>query len=169
MIANFKRLDARLFAALVLSLAAGCSVSAGGQIPCADDSSCPADYPVCSAGKCNAGVSTKAATIAIVGVEGPSPSDFVRQTVRVDVTARANSGVQSVSLAGGGKTYTPVAASTPPLYFFDVDTTQLTDGDTTITATVTPGSGAAVTATVTLHVDNTPPTITAPSGNGAPV
>jgi hypothetical protein len=141
----------------------------GGQIPCADDSSCPADYPVCSAGKCNAGVSTKAATIAIVGVEGHSPSDFVRQTVRVDVTARANSGVQSVSLAGGGKTYTPVAASTPPLYFFDVDTTQLTDGDTTFTATVTPGSGAAVTATVTLHIDNTPPTITAPSGNGAPV
>src|SRR5260221_9826424 len=92
----------RLLAALALSIPLACSVSAGGQIPCADDSSCPTDYPVCSAGKCNAGTVSSAASIAIVSVDGHLPTDMVKGTVGVEVTARANTGVPAggVTLKG---------------------------------------------------------------------
>src|SRR5438105_2753476 len=97
-----QKLGVRVLAALSLALAA-CGVSADGQILCADDSSCPAAYPVCvgatptALGKCGAG-SPPAATVAIVGAEGHGTSDFVANTVRVDVTAKAPTGVSDVKL-----------------------------------------------------------------------
>ena len=100
----------------VLALVAGgCSVSASGEIPCVEDVSCPHDYPVCSNGKCIEGTSTASASIAIVGADGHSPSDFLSGTVRVTVSARATSGVASVKLASGTTDFpaaTPAAA--PP-------------------------------------------------------
>ena len=151
--------------AAALSLVAACSVSEGGKIPCADDSSCPTDYPVCTAGKCAAGTpaSTSAASIAIVGVDGKLATEPVRQTVHLNVTARAESGVTSVTLAGGTKTYSPTGTPTPPLYGFDVDTTQIADGDVDFTAKITPGDPTVSPVTsgkFTVHIDNTPPTLT---------
>jgi hypothetical protein len=152
----------RLLAATAL-LVAGCGVNAGGQIPCADDSTCPRDYPVCSGatpaatGRCVAGTSTSINTVAIIGVDGHGPADFLRQTVRLSATARALSGVKSLSLTGGGKTFTPAAASAPPLYYFSIDTTQISDGDQTFTATLVAGDDSQATASTTLHIDNTVP------------
>jgi len=146
----------------VLALVAGgCSVSASGEIPCVEDVSCPHDYPVCSNGKCIEGTSTASASIAIVGADGHSPSDFLSGTVRVTVSARATSGVASVKLASGTTDFpaaTPAAA--PPLYAFTVDTTTIADGDATLTASLTAGDGSTGSATGTLHVDNSKPVIT---------
>src|SRR5205085_384928 len=128
----------RLAGALVLTLAAACSVSASGQIPCVDNASCPSDYPVCQAGFCaEGGAST--ADVSVVGVQGKAAADKVRGTVVMTITARADSGVKSVSLAGGGKTFNADAASGNGTYTFTVDTTTLADGDVAMTATVTPG------------------------------
>jgi hypothetical protein len=161
MIDNSKKPSPRLLAASLLSLLAACNVNASGQIPCADDSSCPASYPRCDPTHvCVTGTPTLGpTTIAFVGVTGHSPADILRLGVQVAVTARATTGVQNVSLAGGGKTYTSSTASAPPLYLFDVNTLQLADGDVTFTATVTAGDASTATATSTLHIRNAPPVL----------
>jgi hypothetical protein len=100
--------------------------------------------------------------VAIVGAEGHAAADFLSGTVRVIVSARAATGVQSVKLASGTVNFaaaTPAVA--PPLYVFNVDTTALADGDASLTATLTAGDGSTGTAPGTLHVDNAKPVITA--------
>ncbi len=163
MIEISKQLSVRLFAVLALALAA-CTADSS-NIPCADDFSCPADVPVCSGatatapGKCVAGTSTP--TVEIVGIDGQSGTAPQRGTISVLVSAKATSGVKAVSLAGGGKTFSPAAGVTGPVYPVAVDTTQFADGSVSLTATVTPGSGAAVSSTAfALTVDNTAPVLT---------
>src|ERR687887_1337435 len=113
----------RVLAVLALAVVA-CNVDAANQIPCADDFSCPNDYPVCAAGKCIAGTSTLRASVAVVGPDGHASTDFLSGTVRVLVSARASSGVQGVTLAAGSTTFNASStAATLPLYAFDVDTT----------------------------------------------
>jgi hypothetical protein len=168
MISSSKRLSFPALAALAL-VAAGCSYSGEGQIPCVDNSSCPSDYPVCgSAGKCVAGTAATS-SVAITGVDGHAATDYLSGTVRVLVSARATSGVRSVTLASGSVNFpasTVPAAS--PLYAFDVNTTALTDGDATLTATLTAGDNSGATATGTLHVDNAKPVITSFTASGGP-
>lgn len=151
----------KLSVLLLTFAAAGCSVSASGQVPCVDDSSCPSDYPVCTAGKCVAGTSSAAASVAIVGVPGKAPTDPLRGTVTVQVSARAASGVKAVALSAGSKSFSPAAGATGPVFSISVDTTTLTDGTVNLTATLTPGDATAsvVTATGSIVVDNTPPTL----------
>jgi len=167
MISSSKRLSFPALAALAL-VAAGCSYSGEGQIPCVQDASCPTAYPVCGpAGKCISGTPTPA-SVAITGVDGHAATDYLRGTVRVLVSARATSGVASVKLASGSVNFpasTIPAAS--PLYAFDVDTTALADGDATLTATLTAGDNSAATATGTLHVDNAKPVITTFTASGS--
>jgi len=133
------------------------------------DASCPTDYPVCGpAGKCIAGTPT-AASVAITGVDGHAAADYLSGTVRVLVSARATSGVRSVTLASGSMNFpTSTAAAAAPLYAFDVNTTALTDGDATLTATLTAGDNSGATATGTLHVDNVKPVITSFTAAGLP-
>src|SRR4051812_801504 len=153
----------RLLAALALSVPLACSVNADGQIPCADDSSCPADYPVCSAGKCAAGTSTSTNSVAIVGVQGHNPGDLLRGTVTLSVTAKANSGIKSIALTAGTKTYTPNTSSVPPLFLFDVVTRDAATsaGDVDVTATPPAGDDSTVTTPkFTIHIDNGAPTLT---------
>src|SRR6185436_5011057 len=148
----------------VLALAAaGCTVSAAGQIPCADDSSCPIDFPVCgSAGKCEAGTPTNHVTAQIVGVAGRQAGTPVRGTVVVQVSAKSSSGVKSLTLNGGGKTFSPAAGAAGPVYDISVDTVTLTDGTISFTATVTPGDNSApvTSSAFALAVDNTAPVLT---------
>ncbi len=160
MISSSKRLSFPALAALAL-VAAGCSYSGEGQIPCVQDASCPTDYPVCGpGGKCIAGTPT-AASVAITGVDGHAAGDYVSATVRVLVSARATSGVGSVRLASGSVNFPASAlAAAAPVYAFDVDTTALSDGDATLIATLTAGDGSSATANGTLHVDNAKPVIT---------
>ena len=167
MISSSKRLSFPALAALAL-VAAGCSYSGEGQIPCVQDASCPTDYPVCGpGGKCIAGTPT-AASVAITGVDGHAAADYLSGTVRVLVSARATSGVGSVRLASGSVNFpaSTLAAATP-LYAFDVDTTALADGDATLTATLTAGDNSGATATGTLHVDNAKPVITTFTASGS--
>jgi hypothetical protein len=168
MISSSKRLSFPALAALAL-VAAGCSYSGEGQIPCVQDASCPTDYPVCGpAGKCIAGTPT-AASVAITGVDGHAAADYLSGTVRVLVSARATSGVRSVTLASGSVNFpTSTVAAAAPLYAFDVNTTALTDGDATLTATLTGGDNSGATATGTLHVDNAKPVITSFTAAGLP-
>src|SRR5438067_579120 len=155
-----KMIPIRVLAVLALA-AAACSVDAGNQIPCVEDLSCPNDYPVCVSGKCTAGTSTAKASVAVVGAEGHTATDFLSGTVRVIVSARASSGVKTVALAFGTTSFTAsTPAATPPLYAFDVNTTTLTDGDRQLTATLTAGDATTATANGTLHVDNANPVIT---------
>jgi hypothetical protein len=167
MISSSKRLSFPALAALAL-VAAGCSYSGEGQIPCVQDASCPTDYPVCGpAGKCIAGTPT-AASVAITGVDGHAAADYLSGTVRVLVSARATSGVGSVRLASGSVNFpASTLAAAAPLYAFDVDTTALTDGDATLTATLIAGDNSAATATGTLHVDNAKPVITTFTASGS--
>jgi len=160
MISSSKRLSFAALAALALA-AAGCSYSGEGQIPCVDNSSCPSNYPVCgSAGKCVAG-SAATSSVAITGVDGHAAADYLSGTVRVLVSARATSGVRSVTLASGSVNFpASTVAAAVPLYAFDVNTTAVTDGDATLTATLTAGDNSGATATGTLHVDNAKPVIT---------
>jgi hypothetical protein len=156
-----------LFAAALA--VAGCSGTSGGQIPCVDDASCPIDYPVCGAGKCIAGTSNASTSVAVVGAEGHTAADFLSGTVRVLVTARASSGVQSLKLAVGSTNFSASATpATPPLFAFDVDTTKLPNADASLTATLTAGDGATATASGTLHVDNAKPVISTFTVAGAP-
>ncbi|OLC17570.1 MAG: hypothetical protein AUH38_05530 [Deltaproteobacteria bacterium 13_1_40CM_68_24] len=142
---------------------AGCSLTSGGEIPCVEDASCPNDFPVCGpAGKCIAGTSTGNVTVAIVGAAGKQAGDPVRGTVSIQVAARSTSGVKSVSLAGGGKTFTPATGAAGPVYDITVDTTTLADGSVSFTATVTPGDASAQPVSSTafaLTVDNTAPVL----------
>ena len=165
MIETLPKLKARILAAVVLSLAAACNVSAGGQIPCVDDSSCPATYPVCKAGFCAEGAAgtNGNASVAVLGVPGKNATDPLRGTVTVQVVAKASSGVKSISLATGTNTYAPATDSAPPIYKFSVDTTKLADGPAPFTATVTPGDStqqAKTSAVLSFTIDNTPPTLT---------
>ena len=168
MISSSKRLSILALAALAL-VAAGCSYSGEGQIPCVDNASCPSDYPVCgSAGKCVAGTAATS-SVAITGVDGHAATDFLSGTVRVLVSARASSGVRSVTLASGSVNFPASAvAAAAPLYAFDVNTTALTDGDATLTATLTAGDNSGATATGTLHVDNAKPVIISFTAAGGP-
>src|SRR2546422_8777023 len=142
---------------------AGCSLTSGGEIPCVEDASCPNDFPVCGpAGKCIAGTSTGNVTVAIVGAAGKQAGDPVRGTVSIQVAARSTSGVKSVSLAGGGKTFTPATGAAGPVYDITVDTTTLADGSVSFTATVTPGDASAQPVSSTafaLTVANTAPVL----------
>jgi len=142
---------------------AGCSLTSGGEIPCVEDASCPNDFPVCGpAGKCIAGTSTGNVTVAIVGAAGKQAGDPVRGTVSIQVAARSTSGVKSVSLAAGGKTFTPATGAAGPVYDIPVDTTKLADGSVSFTATVTPGDASAQPVSSTafaLTVDNTSPVL----------
>jgi hypothetical protein len=166
MIEFSKKICARALLLLPLALAA-CSADTS-NIPCADDSSCPVDVPVCSGstatapGRCIAGTSTGSASVALVGVVGHAASEFVSGTVQVLVTARAKTGVQAVTLTSGTQTFNQVTtnAPLPPAYAFDVDTTTLANADATLTASVKAGDGSSATATGTVHVDNAKPAIT---------
>ena len=169
MIHTSKLRTIRVLFAAALAMA-GCSGTSGGQIPCVDDASCPNDYPVCGpAGKCIAGTSTSSKSVAVVGAEGHTAADFLSGTVRVLVTARAASGVQSVNLAVGSTNFSASATpAAPPLYAFDVDTTKLPNADASLTSTLTAGDGSSATASGTLHVDNAKPAITTFTVAGAP-
>jgi hypothetical protein len=158
----------RLILAAAALFAAGCTATASGQIPCADDSSCPKDFPVCNGaalgkpGKCTSGTVTSTGAIAIVGVDGHATTDEVRGTVRVNVTARASSGVSTVALTAGTKSYPTPTVFSPPLYSFDILTTDLSNGDVVLTATLTAGDNTTLTSTpYTLHVDNATPVLSA--------
>ena len=165
MIENSRKVSVRLLALCTLALAAACNVSASGQIPCADDSSCPADYPVCKAGFCVEGTAglTGTASVAIVGVPGKAATDPLRGTIVVQVVAKASSGVKTLTLDGGGKSFTPDATSAAPVFDFTVDTTKLADGAVSFTATVTPGDStqsAKTSDAFAVTVDNTAPVLT---------
>ena len=151
-----------LLAALALGVA-GCPVQAGDQIPCVEDVTCPAQYPVCGpSGKCIAGTSGARASVAIVGADGYAPTDLLSGTVRMLVVARAATGVATVTLASGTTNFTASsAAATPPLFAFDVNTTAFTDGDVPVTATVVAGDASTGTASGVLHVDNALPPVSA--------
>src|SRR3989442_10188637 len=169
MIDTTKLRTIRVLSAAALAMA-GCSGTSSGQIPCVQDASCPNDYPVCGpAGKCIAGTSTSSTSVAVVGAEGHTAADFLSGTVRVLVTARAASGVQSVNLAVGSTNFSASATpAAPPLYAFDLDTTKLPNADASLTATLTAGDGSSATASGTLHVDNAKPAITTFTVAGAP-
>ncbi|MGZ5748287.1 MAG: hypothetical protein ACXWJ3_19105, partial [Caldimonas sp.] len=165
MIENQRKLSVRLLALCALALGAACNVSASGQIPCADDSSCPSNYPVCKAGFCVESASGLAgsASVAIVGVPGKAATDPLRGTIVVQVVAKASSGVKTLTLDGGGKSYTPDATSAAPVFNFTVDTTKLTDGSVSFTSTVTPGDAtqsAKTSDAFAVTVDNTAPALT---------
>ena len=104
---NSRAFSIRLLAVTALALSAACSVNASGKIPCADDSSCPADYPVCKAGVCVESTSgtSGSASVSILGVPSKAATDPLRGTVNVNVVAKASSGVKSEQL--------PVTPPTP--------------------------------------------------------
>jgi hypothetical protein len=166
MISSSKRLSFPALAALAL-VAAGCSYSGEGQIPCVDNSSCPSDYPVCgSAGKCVAGSSNTKVSVRIIGVAGKQSGDPVRGTVTVQVSAQSASGVRLLSLTGGAQTFAPAAGSAGPVYDIAVDTTKLAEGPVSLIATVTPGDPSVEplpSAAFIFTVDNTAPVLTAPA------
>ena len=163
MIDSSKKLLLSALATVALA-SAGCSVSADGQIPCVDDSSCPVEFPVCgSGGKCVAGQSSTKVSAQIVGVAGKQTGQPVRGTVTVQVAARSDSGVKTVSVSGGGQTFSPAATATGPQYDVSVDTTKFADGAVSLTATVTPGATAVqpvTSAPFALTADNTAPVLT---------
>jgi len=164
MIDSSKKLLLQALSVLALA-AAGCT--GAGQIPCVDNSSCPSDYPVCgSAGKCVAGTSNTQVSVRIIGVAGKQPGDPVRGTVIVQVSAQSLSGVRLLSLTGGAQTFAPVTGSAGPVYDIAVDTTKLTEGAVSLTATVTPGDSSVqplTSAAFIVTVDNTVPVLTVPA------
>src|SRR5438132_833141 len=151
-----------LFAAALA--VAGCSGTSGGQIPCVDDVSCPNDYAVCGpAGKCIAGTATGNVSVAIVGAAGKQAGDPVRGAISIQVAARSTSGIKSLSLAGGGKTFAPAAGASGPVYDIAVDTTTLAEGSVSFKATATPGDPSVQPVDSTgfaLTVDNAAPVLT---------
>jgi len=151
-----------LLAVLALGVA-GCPIQAGDQIPCVEDVTCPAQYPVCGpTGKCIAGASGARASVAIVGADGYAPTDLLSGTVRMLVVARAATGVATVRLASGSTNFAASStAAAPPLFAFDVDTTAFPDGDVPVTATVVAGDASTGTANGVLHVDNALPPVSA--------
>src|SRR6266446_1381398 len=71
---------------VVLALGvSGCPIQAGDQIPCVEDVTCPAQYPVCGpSAKCIAGTSGARASVAIVGADGYAPTDLDRKSTRLN-------------------------------------------------------------------------------------
>jgi hypothetical protein len=169
----------KLSSLLALALLAACGVSAGGAIPCADDSSCPIDYPVCdvSAGKCIAGTPSpsSAATVQIIAVtrdDGAQSSAAITGTATVTVLARASAGVvkDSVKVTANGKDLAPIA-STPPTFTFKLDTAVLFPApgvdQTAVTLKAAMRTGDQPTVDVAsadkvIQVDDKAPTLSAP-------
>ena len=162
MMMEFSKKPLLLLVVLALGVA-GCPIQAGDQIPCVEDVTCPAQYPVCGpTGKCIAGTSGARASVAIVGADGYAPTDLLSGTVRMLVVARATTGVATVRLASGSASFgASSAAAAPPLFAFDVDTTAFADGDVPVTATVVAGDASTGTANGILHVDNSSPPVIA--------
>jgi len=127
---EFSKKPLLLLVVLALGVA-GCPIQAGDQIPCVEDVTCPAQYPVCGpAGRCIAGTSGARASVAIVGGRWLCADDLLSGTVRMLVVARATTGVATVRLASGARAFgASSAAAAPPLFAFDVDTTAFADGD----------------------------------------
>ncbi len=170
----------RIAACLAALAVAGCNVSDSGNVPCADDSSCPSDYPKCD--------TTQAKPVCIAGTapdqrhradrhrwaEWPPPRRHRRRAPSTSACSpRAGpSGVSSVALTAGSVAATlttGTSAPTPPLYDFTLDTTKVdmtTVGgvSSTLTATVTGGDKTTATGTATVTVDNVAPTLTGPAG-----
>ena len=161
----------RTAAVVALLAMAACSVNEAGNIPCADDSSCPSDYPVCSAGKCIAGTPTGSDTVQIVSINGvPAASaPHVRGVVHASVVAKASTGVGAVTLTAGvmadGGAYVALVtdAGSAPVYDFAIDTTQIDAGVSpdgvaiTLSAAVTGGDKTTAVANATATVDNAAP------------
>ena len=171
------RASLKLSALVAFAALSACGVSAGGAIPCADDSSCPTDYPRCdpAQNKCVAGTPTAGpASTVIVGVVGRDPSSTapVRGTVTFSVVARSTSGVKGVAInATAGsvtRNYPALPGQAGPLYTIAVPTdnaaTGLPDGTATFTSVVTPGDStvaAPPSPPMSLTIDNTRPTLSA--------
>ena len=140
----------RIAACLAALAVAGCNVSDSGNVPCADDSSCPSDYPKCDTTQakpvCIAGTPTND-TVQIVTVGGVAAASAPPQkgTIHIGVLAKASSGVSSVALTAGSVAATlttGTSAPTPPLYDFTLDTTK-------VDMTTVGGISSTLTATVT--------------------
>jgi len=144
------------------ALLCACSTNEAGKIPCADDSSCPRDYPSCQSGTCTAPTASSTGAVSIIGVVGKQQSDPLRGTVTVLATASAYSGVKSVTLSAGSTTI-PSASRSGAVFSFTVDTTQLANGAVTLTATMTPGQAGlqpVTSAAFAITVDNAAPVLT---------
>ena len=173
---SLTRSTLQLSALLACAVLAACGVSAGGAIPCADDSSCPTDYPVCdtTAGKCVAGSSASTSTIQVVSVtrdDGASASAPITGTATVTVIARATAGVvkDSVAVKAGDKALALIAA-TPPTFTFKLDTALLFPAPgvnqtaVTLKASMRTGDHPTVdvlSADKVIQVDNQAPTLSA--------
>src|SRR5436190_22352797 len=96
-----RRSSLLILAALALGVTA-CAGTAGGDIPCIEDVTCPDQYPVCGpSGTCTAGSSREKASVAIACPEGYKPTAFVKGAFRMLVPARAVPGVAGLNLGSG--------------------------------------------------------------------
>lgn len=170
---SIMKIAARSLLAFAALAASACAVSADKAIPCYDDASCPKDYPVCEGGSqghtgfCKlpaAGDPQQAGgVVAIVGVQGAVKGASVHGKIKVDVVARAASGIKQVTLTSESHLESfPQVPATPPLYTFEVDTTGLADGTVNLKASVQSGDGSVVPPSnaYPITTDNTPPVIT---------
>lgn len=173
MIGHPKKLESRLLAAVVLSLAAACSVDVGGQIPCADDSSCPKDYPVCSAQKCVAGTILVPVLSLTRSVATILPGGSADPTANVSnaVSASIDPGAISVATDGANHVTTVSPAVTTTYTLTAVNSAGLVS-HLTQTITVAPASVTGFTTTASPINAGAAPEVTpafGPSGSTASI
>lgn len=98
-----------------------------------------------------------------ISIDNPADGSAVSNTVFVEVSASdATTSVQEIRLAADGTTIVS-SASTPLSY--QLDTTLLSPGASTLTAEATDEVGNTTSSSVTVTVDNTAPTVTITSPN----
>jgi hypothetical protein len=99
-----------------------------------------------------------------VSMTAPANNTLVRQTVTASANATDNVAVASVQFQVDGQNLGSPVTAAP--YLVSWNTTSVGDGTHTLTAIATDTSGNTATSTVTVSVDNTPPTgsVTAPAG-----
>ncbi len=89
----------------------------------------------------------------------PGANALVSGVLEVQVSALDAGGLASVALSTGSSSVT-MAAMGGGTYAYPLDTTILTGGSVTLTVTATDFAGLATTKSVSVNVDNTPPSMT---------
>ncbi len=89
----------------------------------------------------------------------PGSGALVSGIKAMQVSALDTVGVATVTLSVGGSTYTMGSVGSG-VYAYDLDTTALTTGSVTLTVTATDLAGLSTSKTLSISVDNTPPSVT---------
>jgi Bacterial Ig domain/Putative metal-binding motif/Divergent InlB B-repeat domain len=126
-------------------------------------STCTVVVPVDSGSNRSVTATFSDAQVPTVTLTGPVAGSTVTRTIPVTATAGDNAGVNQVQFTVGGQL---AGTDTTAPYGANFNTAAVGDGSATVTAKASDAAGNTTTASITITVDNTPPTLSIQEPDG---